>query len=305
MKRFRIPFVILFAAVCVLFALRAFAQQGDRVYSFVMISENDKITGADDLAKQVIELVFKKIGEKVQVSFMPHDKAIREANAKKIDFLYLTHSDYVSMSARGVRMTPILTMAPRGHLKEYRCLVVSKNIPWSGMESIRGKRYIRPWNEGDYYGARWFLQAGGVDQPLDKFFSSFVDVIDERAAIQAVSENKADAVIVSGGSLNVQKFINNSVLRKVNVAECRELPWPSAPIVWFGNPDPKKLKKFYDLLANFNPETEPEFARFKPIMKIVQMQLVLVAQKDYAELSKVFGAAKKKGWTDEFKRVAK
>lgn len=273
-----------------------------RVFVYVMAkSETKQAKQTYDLYRRIINLIFQKMGEQVNIIELPRNQIVPAAKAGKFDFTLLPQADYVELVNAGRNITPVLAMTPKGHIMEYRCVVVPKDAAYDGPQSLRGKRILKPFDLSSYYGLRWFIKSGGADMPLDKFFSALVPFGDESMAIDAVANGKLDAAVVSAAVVDFKKYADSTSLKKVTVTGCHELSWPSGPIVWVGTPDPAKLQKFYDVIRHL--DTFPEFRQFKPILNIVKIQFYLVAKKDYAEMVKTFSAAKKNGWAAEFARL--
>lgn len=292
----------LLAAGLLAFARRVPAQQTGKTYTYALwptYGKNSK--QMNDLVKHIITLLFKNMGEKVNVIEMSKQEAYAAAAKGKVDFVLLYQDDYVEMVNAKKNIHPVLTAAPRGHIREYRCLIVPKVSPAQSLKDMKGKVFPKPQNYSEYVSLRYDLKQNGVNMPLGSFFSGFVPAEGDFQAVQLVSEGKTDGAVVSLGTYNFVKFANGAITKKLNARDCHELPWPSAPIVWVGTPDQKSLKKLYDVLANV--ENIPEFKQLKPMLNVVQAQFYLVADKDYTQMVKIFNQGKKDGWATEFKKL--
>lgn len=286
----------------VLFCCGGARGQSGKPFTYAMV----EVTGSQskqtyDLYRKIINLIFEKMGEKVNVVEMSREKIRAGAKSGKVDFTLLPQSEYVDMVNAKVSVEPVLTMTPRGHMTEYRCFVVPKSSGYSGPADMKGKKLPKPDSAGEYYALRWFLKSKGIDMPLEKFFDGYVPTMQEADAFAAVAAGKLDIADVSAALVDFQKYANSGILKKVNVVDCHDMPWPSGPIVWLGKVDQEKLKKFYDVIPKL--DSYPEFKQFKPILNIVKLQFYLVAKKDYAEMIKTFNAAKKNGWEAEYNRI--
>lgn len=259
-------------------------------------------TQYSDLIKKFVNLVFTKMGEKVQIVDMSKEQAYKAIDAKTIDFTTLLQVDYVEMANAGKNVHPVVTAAPLGHVKEYKCIITPKSDTYSKLADMKGKRFAQTHSLGDYYGNRWLLGSKGADAPLDRFFSQVLVVPDDALAIQAVADGKADVSVVTASTMNFLRFAGSPALKKIKEAECIEFPWPGAPLVWVGKPDPVALKKLYDTMGQL--ETFPEFKQIKPLLNILKMRLNFVTDRDYDGLLKMHAQGKKNGWSKEYERIA-
>lgn len=255
----------------------------------------------NDLLKQMVDLMFQKMGEKVRVIEVTREQALQDVMSGKIDFTYLPNENYVEMVNRKKPVHPILTVTPRGHIKDYKCFLVLKTSPYTKVEDLAGKRLPVSDNVGDYIAMRWYLKTKGVDEPMAKYFSQLVPLDDELTGIEYLISGKLDAAYIGLGNYNLQKYTNASLLNKLKQIDCHELPWPNSPVVIVGDPDPKMYKKLYDVMANL--DSFPEMKRFKPVLNMTQSQIYLVKDKDYDDTVKIYNQAKKSGWIDEYKKA--
>jgi ABC-type phosphate/phosphonate transport system substrate-binding protein len=284
-------------------ALPARAQQSGKVYTYALRqSLGNQGTQLNDLIKKIVSLIFDKMGEKVQFVTVQDKDLFRFISEKKADFIFLGHSDYMELLARGNEIHPVNTIGARGHMKEYRCMAVQKNSPFKAAADLQGKSFAMPPSLGDYIGLRWYLEAMGLGTP-DKVFGGFVRVPDEAAALAALGEGKIDGAFVSQTSYDFLKFFNTTLSKKVRLLDCRELPWPTSPVVSIGKLDPVAMKKFYSVLSHI--DTYPEFQQLKPILNVVHTQLYLVTDKDFEGIKKLFAQSKKNGWAADYERMKK
>lgn len=278
--------------------------ENPKTFRFVLWTTEEKTPPqVNDLIKRLVTLVFEKIGAKVKIEVMPREKALAAIRANRVDVVPLWQSDYADLVRGGKKLTPLVTTSPQGHLKDYRCVILPKNSPAKGVKDLRGKHVLRPMSFSDYVGDRWFLQQKGINMPLSKFFGPMVPMaqLGGLTSIEAVAAGKLDGAFVGVSTINLMNYAKPAVLKKVRQVDCHELPWPNMPVVWVGKPDPKLLKKLYDVLQRH--DSYPEFKQLKPILKIVKQQLFIVSEKDYAPMVGTFNKARRDGWDREFKAL--
>lgn len=286
------------------FAAAPAAPAGGRVYTYGLWNMlGSQGTQYKEQMSWIINLIFNRMGEKVKVVDMTRDQALKGINNHTIDATALLQADYISLRESGKNIHAVITSSVKGHLNENKCLITLKKAPYTGVSDLRGKKFAIINNIADYLGVRSYFASRGVDEPLDKFFSQVIPYTEDVAAFEAVKSGKADAAIASVTSMNFLKLANATELNKVKRQECVDFPWPGTPVVWVGNPDPGLLKKLYDVLKNAT--TYPEFKQRKPLFDLMQLQLNFITDRDYDNLIKLYGQAKKKGWIAEYNRIVK
>lgn len=305
MKRCLIP-VVLLVSLCVMLAgsKPAAAQQaGGKTFTFGLWDAMGKQSAQlNEFIKKIVTLVFSKSNNTVQFVNLTQDGIRKAVAAKKVDFTYLPVGDYVELVDAGREIHPVFSPGAKGHVRDNLCLIVKKDAAYTGLPGLAGKTAVLPSVLGDFIGQRYFLESKGMNKPIDKFFSKATIVPDEGGAISSVGDGKVDVAVVSERGFNFMRFANGSIAQKVKIAECSELPWPGSPVVWIGKPDPQVLKGMYDVMGH--AESYPEFKQIKPILKLIQVQLNMVNEKDYDSAVRTYAAAKKKGWIAEFNRIS-
>jgi ABC-type phosphate/phosphonate transport system substrate-binding protein len=295
-------FLTLCAAVPASAAAAAKPAAGGRTYVYgVWNMMGGANTQYNELIKKIVNLLFSKMNEKVKIVEMSQQEAYAAVRSKKVDFTTLFQSDYVDMLNKGYEVHPVITVSPLGRANESKCIVVTKGTSYSKPADLKGKRLATEQNQGNYVSIRWFFAQKGVDMPMGKFFGRVMLVKNDAAALAALNAGKVDAGIVTRTSLNFQRFANSGVLSKLREAECFELPWPSSPVVWVGKPDPKAIRKLYDVLGRI--ESYPEFAQMMPLLKTLKLRLTFVTEKDFAALMKISREGSKKGWVKEYNNL--
>lgn len=268
------------------------------IFALQVLSGNSQ---GDDFVKKLLNIVFTKMGEKVRIVPMTKDQMVKAIMAKKVDFANITQWDYWELVGKKAEIHPVITVGPVGKLKDSRCIAVPKGAPYTNFKGLQGKSFALSKDIGDFIGYRYIMEDNGITVPMKKFFGSIVPINESGQTLDLIAAGKVDAGIVGQSTLNYRKFQNSSLVLKSKFYDCQDLPWPNAPIVWVGKPDPKKLKKLFDVLSNI--ETYPEFKSFKPVLNAIKNQLYIVTDKDYAEMLRIFDSAKKKGWIAEYQSI--
>lgn len=221
------------------------------------------------------------------------DKVVEEFNAKKSDVAYVYGIDYAMYLNEGKKdLIPLftLTMDKSPLMKE--CFFVRKG-ELEDVSQLRGKK----WAASHLFPARYLLYKNGIDEPIDKFFSS-VDYVSDAPLSNLVDMLEAKKIDV---------FSTYSIIMRIS-GEMNKTDSVVEPLfcdvydhTWIfvarKDMDPALLAKFRKIMLNSHKDRD--FDSFKFAFQVIDGKFAPVSQEDLKVIINIAKLIKEKNWQKE------
>lgn len=261
-----------------------------------------------DLVMMVANIAEEQVGYSFSLKKYSSDKEVMEALlANELDSGMIFPSQIAEIKARGGDVMPWATYVVNKERRAASCLWFNKDNNFKNINDIMGKTYLT--STPDPYSLallRDYLAKNGIDKPLWKVFSKFIQASNQNSSFMALASGDGDFIWGNKDNEYLLQLLVPGVVEKIKYNFCTENKFARGMLVVNKKTvPPADLEKAKELAVYFTKnlaeisKANPDIMAMFQYTKMVKLQLIPAIDKEADYDIDFYNRVKKKGYYEE------
>lgn len=265
-----------------------------------------------DLVSVVTEVAEQQVGYSFTLKKYASDEEVMEALlANEVDAGMIFPSHIAEIKERGGDVMPWLTYVVNKQRRASYCVWTRKDSDIKNLKDIIGKEYLTstldPYSLATF---RDYLADNGIDKPLWKVFSKFMQTSNLNSSFMALASGDADVIWGNKDNETLLQLLVPGVIEKIKNDFCTDALFARGMLVINRKTVPpadiqkaKELGEYFTKnIATLSQEHQEVMAMYQ-YTKLVKLLLIPAIEKEVDYDIETYKRLKKKGYYDEAKYI--